>query len=404
MNLTTDLTRILKFNGAIRIVLGSLIILLLVAGNLLVVLQRDKLLREDIAYQPPTLLPLQRLLYRPPTEGVEAVAVSQAFEDLSIHSTSEKGNNWISSQPNYTAVAGRPYKYQVRLRHRTDDARFSLTSAPQGMEIDSQKGLLVWTPETIRSRKPVRVELLVTGSDGSGSRQRFDLYVSQWPHPFGTIQRGRDLLAGLIMGSTWILLPGLLAAVISVVIGVIFGGYAGYYGGRIEAWLSYFANLFGTFPALLLIFLAGAIFHFRIYPIMIVVGLINFPSVAAAIRNKVIQMKKMDFIEAARELGLKDRDILWKDIIWYNTRPLIMTFASHGLAAAVLIEVTLSYLSLHLPVNSVSWGTMLKEGRTMLSGNCYWPVFFPLAAIIITIIGFYAISDGITRMIKVKNE
>lgn len=403
MEIKTSWHDFLHQKGTLEIVWGVLVIMILLIGNMIVWTERDRLLREDIEFQPPQLLVLQRLLYNPAQGGVEPVSVGQSFDDFAVQTDKKGVKNLIHSEPNYTAVAGSIYHYQVHLHNRTVDARFQLVKGPEGMSLDPVSGLLTWETKGL-SQKKYAVEVYVINENGEGSRQAFDIYLSKWFHPFGTIQRGRDLLSGLILGCSWILWPGLVAVLISILVGVSFGGYAGYYGGRVDAFLSFFTGLIGTFPALLLLFLAGAVFHFKIYPIMMVVGLIGFPRVAAAIRNKVVQMKNMDFIEAARELGLEDQTILWKDIIWYNARPLIMTYISYGFAFAVLIEVTLSYLNLHIPVNSVSWGGMLIEGRRMLSYNFYWPIFFPLMAIILTVFGFYALADGVTRRLKVKND
>jgi len=180
------------------------------------------------------------------------------------------------------------------------------------------------------------------------------------------------------------------------------GGVAGYHGGRIDDALTYVARLVEAFPALVLIFLAVAIFNFNIYLVMVAVGVIWFPSVANAIRAKVLFFKAQQFIEASQELGLEDRQILWWDIVWHNVKPLLFTQISYGFARAILIEVTLSYLQ--MGVVGASWGHMLLEGmNAMLDHGASWVIFFPALAIVVAVVGFYLVGDAVNRMYQIKS-
>jgi peptide/nickel transport system permease protein len=152
-----------------------------------------------------------------------------------------------------------------------------------------------------------------------------------------------------------------------------------------------------------LLFLAAVIFRYNIFWIMAVVGVIWFPRVANAVKARVRSLKERQFVEASRELGLRDWEILWRDIVWLNARPQLLLQASYGFVFAIIVEVTLSYLRLGIQVPTVSWGNLLYEGKNqMVVHDAYWPVVLPAVAIIVSISAFYLIADGISRLYEVS--
>jgi peptide/nickel transport system permease protein len=163
-------------------------------------------------------------------------------------------------------------------------------------------------------------------------------------HLLGTDFMGRDILSRLIIGIQAYFLPGLLAIAIALIAGTLFGVLAGYRGGGFDTATTYISNLLNSFPRLVLILLMVAAFKPDIYTVMMVVGITNIPAVASLIRSKILFLKQKNFIEAAVALGLRNKIIIFKHILWHNCRAILIIQATLGMAEAILMETSLSYL------------------------------------------------------------
>jgi peptide/nickel transport system permease protein len=216
----------------------------------------------------------------------------------------------------------------------------------------------------------------------------------------GTDFMGRDIRSRLIMGIQAYFLPGMLAVSISLVVGVVLGILSGYYGGRLETVITYITNLVDSFPRLVLILLVVAAFKPDIYYIMIVMGITGIPAVSTAIANKIRFLAQKNFIEAAIALGLRTRVIIFKHILWYNCRALLIIQATLGMGEAILLETSLSYLGFGVQEPVPSWGNMVQSGANyFLQGN-FWPSTAPALAILFTILGFNLLGDGLNNILE----
>jgi len=221
-------------------------------------------------------------------------------------------------------------------------------------------------------------------------------------HLLGTDFMGRDIFSRLILGIQAYFLPGLLAVGIALALGSICGLVSGYRGGRWDAAVTYAANLVDSFPRLVLILLMIAAFKPDIYIIMAVVGLTHAPTVTSMIKSKVIFLKQQNFIEAAVSLGLKNRIIIAKHILWYNCRALLIIQATLGMAEAILIETSLSYLGFGVQEPMPSWGNMVQSGANYFLQGHFWPSTAPALAILFTILGFHLLGDGLNNILERK--
>ena len=216
----------------------------------------------------------------------------------------------------------------------------------------------------------------------------------------GTDFMGRDILSRLIMGIQAYFLPGLLAITISLVGGGLLGVLSGYYGGKLSMVTTYFINLVDSFPRLVLILLVIAAFKPDIYYMMMVMGITSIPAVATAISNKIFFLSQKSFIEAAIALGLRPRVIIFKHILWYNCRALLIIQATLGMGEAILLETSLSYLGFGVQEPDPSWGNMVQSGANyFLQGN-FWPSTAPALAILFTILGFHLLGDGLNNILE----
>jgi peptide/nickel transport system permease protein len=219
-------------------------------------------------------------------------------------------------------------------------------------------------------------------------------------HLLGTDFMGRDILARLILGTQAYFLPGLLGITIALSLGTLFGVLAGYRGRTADRAISFLVNLIDSFPRLVLILLVIAAFKPDIYYIMVVVGITNVPTVASLIRGKIQFLRDKNFIEAAVAIGLNTRSIILKHILWYNCRSLLIIQATLGMAEAILIETSLSYLGFGVQEPTPSWGNMVLSGANYLLQGKFWLSTTPALAILVTILGFHLLGDGLNNILE----
>jgi len=221
-------------------------------------------------------------------------------------------------------------------------------------------------------------------------------------HLLGTDFMGRDMLSRLIVGIQAYFLPGLLAIGIALVFGTMFGVLSGYRNGRFDTVITYLNNLIDSFPRLVLILLVIAAFKPDIHYIMLVVGFTNVPVVASLVRGKILFLKQKNFIEADHALGVPTSTIIMKHILWHNCRSILIIRATLGMAEAILMETSLSYLGFGVQEPTPSWGNMVQSGANYFLQGKFWPSTAPALAILFTILGFHLLGDGLNNILEGK--
>ncbi|HYA94352.1 MAG TPA: ABC transporter permease [Thermodesulfobacteriota bacterium] len=220
----------------------------------------------------------------------------------------------------------------------------------------------------------------------------------------GTDFMGRDILSRLIVGIQAYFLPGLLAILIALCFGTGFGVLVGYRSEKFDTGITYFTNLVDSFPRLVLILLVIAAFKPDIYYIMLVVGLTNVPVVASLVKGKIQFLKQKNFIEADIALGLPTRIIIFRHILWHHCRSLLIIQATLGMAEAILIETSLSYLGFGVQEPTPSWGNMVQSGANYFMQGKFWPSTAPALAILFTILAFHLLGDGLNNILEDKRS
>jgi len=216
----------------------------------------------------------------------------------------------------------------------------------------------------------------------------------------GTDFMGRDMLSRLIVGIQAYFLPGLLAIFIALFFGTGLGVAAGYRSEKLDTGITYFMNLVDSFPRLVLILLVIAAFKPDIYYIMLIVGLTNVPAVASLIKGKIQFLKQKNFIEADVALGVPKSTIILKHILWHNCRSVLIIRATLGMAEAILMETSLSYLGFGVQEPTPSWGNMVQSGANYFMQGKFWPSTAPALAILFTILGFHLLGDGLNNILE----
>jgi peptide/nickel transport system permease protein len=212
-------------------------------------------------------------------------------------------------------------------------------------------------------------------------------------HPMGTDQLGRDQLSRLLHGGRFSLQVGLMATLVAVSLGTFVGAIAGHYGGALDNLLMRIVDLMYTLPRLLVLLLLGAVFKTSLLFIIVLLGLTSWMTVARLVRASFLSLREKEFVEAARAVGVRDRRLIWRHVLPNAAGPIIVA-ATLGVAGAILVESTLSYLGYGVQPPTPTWGNMLQNAQ----GELYtapWLTVFPGLFIFITIMAINFVGDGL---------
>jgi peptide/nickel transport system permease protein len=216
-------------------------------------------------------------------------------------------------------------------------------------------------------------------------------------HLLGTDTLGRDVLSRIIFGARVSLLVGFVAVGIATLIGVLVGALAGYYGGVLDQILMRLVDLMLCFPTIFLILAVIAVLGPSIWNIMAVIGLTGWMGVARLVRAEFLSLREREFVVAARALGASDVRLIWRHLLPNALTP-VMVSATLGVAGAILVESSLSFLGLGVQPPTPSWGNMLTMGKDNIE-IAWWLSVFPGLAILVTVMSYNLLGEGIREAI-----
>jgi peptide/nickel transport system permease protein len=223
--------------------------------------------------------------------------------------------------------------------------------------------------------------------------RRHILEAPQAGHLFGTDDLGRDVLSRMIFGSRISLAVGFVAVGIATLIGMIIGALAGYYGGWTDTIAMRFIDIMLSIPTFFLILAVIAFIGPSIWNIMIIIGLTSWMGVARLVRAEFLSLKEREFVLAARAVGASDLRIIFMHVMINSMAPVLVS-AILGVAGAVLIESALSFLGIGVQPPTPSWGNILTLGKDNIE-IAWWLSVFPGLAILITVLGYNLLGEGI---------
>jgi ABC-type dipeptide/oligopeptide/nickel transport system permease subunit len=214
-------------------------------------------------------------------------------------------------------------------------------------------------------------------------------------HPFGTDQKGRDILARVLYGGRISIGVALLAAVLSMSVGLIIGLLSGYYGGKFDTAVMALVDLVLSFPSLLLAIGISIILPPGIYTVMIAIAAVGWASFARLIRGHVLSLRESPFIDAAKAIGCSHGRILFVHLL-PQCIPLALVMTGLKIGGYILTEASLSFLGLGAQPPTASWGSMISASRSYLV-SAPWMVLFPGLAIAITALSFNILGDVLSE-------
>jgi len=221
-------------------------------------------------------------------------------------------------------------------------------------------------------------------------------------HLLGTSEVGNDILSQVIYGSRVSLLVGFVAASVSLLIGTSFGLVSGYYGGIVDAILTRVTDIFLVIPVLPLMIIMAAVLGARLSNVILVVGLLGWPSTSRIVRSQTLTIKERPFIENARTIGSSNRHIILRHIL-PNVMTLIFANAVLVVNYAIISEAILSFLGLG-DVSQISWGIMLyyafRSGA--LSSGAWWYVFPPGLCLVSLVLSFAFVGRALDAIFNPK--
>jgi len=222
-------------------------------------------------------------------------------------------------------------------------------------------------------------------------------------HAFGTDDVGRDVFTRVLYGAQISLEISVSVQMITLAVGVVLGLVSGYYGGWIDVLIMRVADIVMSFPLLIIaIALVGVLGSTEIN-IIAALTLVSWPYVTRLTRSQVLSLKEEEFVTAARGLGASSGVIMFRHILPNLLTPVIV-FTTLGIGNVILSEAALSFLGLGSGNQAQpSWGKMLNESRAYIR-SAWWMPFFPGVAIMLTVLGFNLLGDGLRDALDVRSQ
>jgi len=238
---------------------------------------------------------------------------------------------------------------------------------------------------------------------------RFDTinYFSPSPNPappsrvnvLGTDDRGRDVLARLIYGFRVSVLFGLALTAIGVVIGVITGAVQGFFGGRIDLFFQRFIEIWGSMPELYLLLIIASLFEPGVLILLVILSLFGWMGLSDYVRAEFLRNRNLEYVTAARALGLSNSQIIWRHVLPNSLTPVI-AFLPFRMSGAILALTSLDFLGLGVPPSTPSLGELLAQGKANL--DAWWITLSTFAVLVGTLMLLIFIGEALRSALDTR--
>jgi peptide/nickel transport system permease protein len=213
-----------------------------------------------------------------------------------------------------------------------------------------------------------------------------------WSRPLGTDELGRDVLSRLLHGGRVSLTVGLVAVLVSCPLGVLIGLASGFFGGWVDRALMRFTDVQLAIPTILLAMALVTVLGPGVTNVVITLSVTGWTLYARLIRGETLALRSREFVEASRATGAGEARIMFRHVLPNVVAPAIVV-ATFAVGAMIVLEATLSFLGIGVPLRVATWGSMLNSGRIYLRA-AWWLTAFPGVAIFVTVLAINALGDA----------
>jgi oligopeptide transport system permease protein len=242
------------------------------------------------------------------------------------------------------------------------------------------------------------------------ARVKTDVTAKATTLPFGGDRIGRDVLEKAVKGAQVSIMVGIAAAFLATIIGTMLGALAGYFGGRIGDFLEWVYNVFTSIPYILLIFALAAVFKYgpmgkvfssSIAPVVIILGVVGWTGIYRLVRAEYMKHRNREYVRAAEAIGASHMARMFVHIL-PNVSHVVLVQLSLHVVSFIKAEVILSFLGLGVPIDMVSWGTMLAESQTELVLGKWWQLVAATAFMATFVTAFALLTDALRDALDPK--
>lgn len=234
-------------------------------------------------------------------------------------------------------------------------------------------------------------------------------YFAKAPNPsgpsrdnwLGTDDRGRDLLAQLIYGFRVSVLFGMALTVVGVALGVAAGAVQGFFGGKTDLAFQRFIEIWGSMPELYLLIIFSAVFAPSIALLLVLLSLFGWMGLSDYVRAEFLRNRQLDYVKAARALGVKSGQIIWRHILPNSMTP-VVTFLPFRMGAAILALTSLDFLGLGVPPGTPSLGELLSQGKNNI--DAWWISIFTFTVLVTTLLLLTFMGDALRDALDPRKQ
>jgi oligopeptide transport system permease protein len=226
--------------------------------------------------------------------------------------------------------------------------------------------------------------------------------LTQGNHFWGTDEAGRDLLVRCLIGGRISLMVGILATICSVIVGIAWGATAGFIGGKVDSFMMRFVDMMYAIPYLLIAILLVTILGREFYLVVLTITAFSWMDMARVVRGQTLSLRSMEFVEAARAIGVPTHRIIFSHIV-PNLLGVVVIYTTVTVPGVILTESVLSFLGLGIQEPMTSWGVLIHDGAAVME-VAPWLLLFPGAMLSLTLYCFNFVGDGLRDALDPKQR